>query len=169
MLGFFAVGGAFTGQAQKLSNKQIKTWTIYEGKGGGKAGRIDSYSIDGDGALAETKASKTTIRKIAPADLQQLVKLLRDLKLPWTKTKIVKGDGIYDGVYGGLMITFDGKKYKIEGNSFYAEKQLVLTEPQKQILDRLKQKLAEIRTVQSTKSLIRRTQGALEMASTGRL
>ena len=150
MLGFFAVGGAFTGQAQKLSNKQIKTWTIYEGKGGGRAGKIDSYSIDSDGAFAETKGSKTTTSRIPAADLQELVKLLKDLKLPGTKTKIVKGDGIYDGVYGGLTITLDGKKYKIEGNSFYAEKQLVLLEGQKQTLDRLKRKLTEIRAAQLT-------------------
>ncbi|MEQ1763405.1 MAG: hypothetical protein ABL984_09705 [Pyrinomonadaceae bacterium] len=150
MLGFFVVGGAFTGQAQKLSIKQIKTWTIYEGKGGGRAGRIDSYSIDSDGAFGETRGTKTTVRKIAAADLQELVKLLKDLKLPGTKTKIIKGDGVYDGIYGGLTITLDGKHYKIEGNSFYDEKQLVLMEPQKKTLDRLKRTLTEIRTAQLT-------------------
>lgn len=131
MLGFFAVGGAFTCQAQELSTKQIKTWTIYEGKGGGRTGKIDSYSIDSDGAFVETKGSKTTTSKIATANLQELAKLLEGLKLPGTKTKLVKGDGIYDGVYGGLTITLGTKKYKIEGNSFYDEKQLVLLEAEK--------------------------------------
>ncbi|MEP6704509.1 MAG: hypothetical protein ABJB34_06870 [Acidobacteriota bacterium] len=150
MLGFFVVGATFSGQAQNLSNKQIKTWTIYEGKGGGRAGKIDSYSIDSDGAFVDTKDSKETTKKIAASDLQELVKLLEGLKLRGTKMKIVKGDGIYDGVYGGLTITLDGKKYKIEGNSFYDEKQLVLMERQKQTLDRLNRKLAEIRTAHLT-------------------
>ena len=140
----FMLGGSLTAEAQRLPGK---TWTIEEGKGGGRAGRMNGYSISSDGMLVETVNSKSTTRKIGSAELQQLANLVEGLRLPGTKTKIVKGAGIYDGYYGGFTVTLDGVKYKLEGNSFYNEKQLVLSESQKRTLDGLKRKLTEIRAM----------------------
>jgi hypothetical protein len=146
ILGFLTVAGSFTAEAQKLSNNKFKTWKISDGQSGGIAGRIENYSISSDGNSIEQANMKTTTQKIDETDLQEIVGLLEELKLPGTKTKLVKGSRIYDGVYGGLTITLDGKDYKIEGNSFYDEKQIVLTAAQKKTLDQLKRKLAQIRT-----------------------
>ncbi len=143
ILGFFVVGAAFTVKAQKLSNK-FKTWEISEGQSGGIAGMIKSYSLDSKGNLIERDGSIETTKKIDETSLQEIVKLLEELKLPRTRTRIVKGDRIYDGVYGDFTIRLDGKVYKVEGNSFYKEKQVVLSASQKKTLDKLKSKLAEI-------------------------
>ena len=149
MLGFLAVGGTFTVKAQKLSNK-FKVWEISEGRSGGRTGRIESSSIGSDGNLIKREGSLKTTKKIDEPDLREIVKLLTELKLPGTKTRIVKGKRIYDGVYGWFTITLDGKDYKLEGSSFYDEKQVALTAAQKKTLDKLKSKLAEIRRIVSS-------------------
>ena len=138
--------GAQSSDPDNPTNKKIPTWRISEAKSGGLRGKTDGYSIDSYGHLVDTKDSKQTTRKVTSAELAELGNILVGLRLPGTKTRMVKGDGIYDGVYGGLTITLDGKDYKIEGNSFYAERQLVLSASQKAGLEQLKQKLAKIRT-----------------------
>ncbi len=148
ILGFFVVGAAFTVKAQKLSNK-FKTWEISEGRSGGIRGMTERYSLDSNGNLIKRQGSTETTQKIGETALLEIVKLLGELKLPGTRTGIVKGDGIYDGIYGGFTIRLDGKVYKVEGKSFYKETQVVLTASQKKTLDELKSKLTEIRRTAS--------------------
>lgn len=146
MFGFLLLGGVSTVKTQKLSNKTFKTWKISAGESGGMPGMIESYSLDSDGNFIEVKNSKTTTKKIDETDLQEFVELLKELKLPASKTKLVKGSRIYDGVYGGFTITLDGKTYKIYGDSFNDQKQVVLTATQKKTFDKLQEKFGQIKT-----------------------
>jgi hypothetical protein len=136
----FTLAACFTANAQ---NASFKTWKITSTQSGGFAGINKVNTLDGDGFLTQTSKGRGVSTEIDAAKLAEIVKLLKGLKLPATKQKTVKGRRIYDGIYTGLVITLDGKDYKIEGSSFGDEKRLALSKKQKAALEKLKAKLKE--------------------------
>lgn len=136
--------GNFTAEAQKLSAKEFKTWTIHSSaflslREGGR-----SFSLDCEGNLEKRSKTGGTKEKLEPSYLQQIVKLLQELDLSQTKTKTVKGKGINDWPYWNFTIDLDGKSFLMEGLSFYDADFRVLTKKEKQIFAQLKEKLMEV-------------------------
>lgn len=121
--------------------KKFKSWEINSGRSGGIAGFIEAASIDSNGNLKKRNGST---EKIEETKLTEIFDLISQLNLPKAKTKIVKGEHIYDGIYSGFSITLDGEVYQLRGNSFYDEKQVILTKRQSKTLQLLEAKLTEI-------------------------
>lgn len=122
-------------------------WKISEWRGGGIRGTVKSVSLDSDGNLNQQNGTKVNNRNVERSLLNEIRKSILDLNLPRTRTKIVKGKRIYDGIYSGLTITLSGKDYKIEGSSFYDAKYVDLTPKQQQLLQQLKEKWESIQTL----------------------
>jgi hypothetical protein len=145
-LGFLVFGFSMA-EAQKTSDKKIKTWAIYYSRfislrEGGR-----SFSLDGRGNLEKSSKKGETKETLVEADLQEIVKLLQELNLPGTKTKTVKGKKIYDYPYWSFTIELNGKSFLMEGFSFNDAKFLVLTKKQEQIFAKLNKKMEEVGAV----------------------
>jgi hypothetical protein len=134
-------------QAQKLSNKKIETWKITSFQSGGIRGFIESSSFDSDGNFERQHGTEKTNEKFDESFVEEINVLIRELDLPRSKMKTVRGKGIYDGIYSGFTITLNGKVYRIEGSSFYDEKYLAPTTKQKETLKKLSELLVKIRTM----------------------
>jgi hypothetical protein len=127
----------------------LKTWKITSSRSGGIAGMIQGYKLDSGGHYNELSKAKKAIRKIEPATLREISKLILELNLPGAKMKTVKGLGIYDGIYESFTITLGSKDYKLEGSSFYSEKQVALTAKQQKTYKKLQELLGGIKTLPS--------------------
>ena len=141
LLLIFTVIASFAANAQ---NAKFKNWVITSSQSGGFAGINKSFTLDSEGSLNRKNRGVENFRKIDQAKINEIEKLIRELKLPGTKSKTFKGKKIYDGIYTSLIITLDGKEYKVEGNSFEDAKFLALSGKQKLTLEKLKAKLAEL-------------------------
>ena len=133
--------GLLTVEAQ---TSQPKTWKITVSQSGGYAGIMKSYTFDNDGNLNRVNKSQQNFEKIDAAKTAEIGRLVKELSLPRTKLKTVKGLRIYDGIYAGIVINLDGKDYAVEGTSFDDAKYLALSKKQKTTLEKLKIKLTEI-------------------------
>lgn len=145
--GFLILTGNFNAQAQKVQGNKIKNWEItYSAfislREGGK-----SFSLDSKGNFEKRSKNNKTNETLKDADLQEIVKLLAELNLPGTKTKTVKGKGIYDYPYWHFTIELDGRSYLMEGLSFDDADYLVLSKKQQRTFAKLKEKLKEIGAV----------------------
>jgi hypothetical protein len=123
---------------------KFKTWKITVSQSGGYTGIMKSYALDNEGKLVRINKNQQIIEIIDPAKTEEIGKLIKELSLPRTKSKTVKGQRIYDGIYSSLVINLEGKDYKVEGNSFDDAKFLALTKKQKGKLEELKAKFNEI-------------------------
>lgn len=135
-----------TASAQKA---KIKTWTITVAQSGGYAGFSNSYTLDNKGNLTRKNKSLENYEKIDDVKTKEIGKLIRDLKLPGTKLKTVKGLRIYDAVYNSFVININGKVYSIEGASFFDAKYVALSAGQKATLEKLKTILKELKGYKS--------------------
>lgn len=150
--GFLMLGCNLAADAQRRSGKEFRTWAIHSSaflslREGGK-----SFSLNDKGVLEKRSKNSETKETVKAADLQQIVKLLRELDLTRTKTKTVKGKGIYDWPYWGFTIEINGKSFLMEGFFFDDANLRVLTKKQTQTFVTLKEKLNEIGTIQKTGS-----------------
>jgi hypothetical protein len=144
ILGFLLILIALGFSAAAAQNAKFKTWKITASEGGGFAGINKSWVLDSDGNLNRDNNGQENFEKIGESKVAEIEKLIKELKLPGTKQKTVKGKRIYDGIYKGLVITLDGKDYKVEGTSFDDAKYLALSKKQQSTLEKLKAKLLEI-------------------------
>lgn len=131
-------------KSQTDKTPTFKAWRISYSQGGGLKGFSKAYSIDSESNLKVKNNKDETIKEVEKSDLSIIKNLLQQLKLPTTKTKVVKGKQIYDGIYSTFTITLDGKDFRVEGSSFYDAKYLYLTKTQQDTLKQLKEKLSEI-------------------------
>jgi hypothetical protein len=128
----------------KAQSSQPKAWKITVLQSGGYAGIMKSYTFDHDGNLNRVNKSQQNFEKIDEAKTGEIGKLVKELNLPRTKLKTVKGLRINDGIYSSIVINLDGKDYAVEGTSFDDAKYLALSKKQKITLEKLKIKLNEI-------------------------
>ena len=135
---------AFGFSVAKAQNMRLKTWKITVSQSGGFAGIMKSYTLDNEGNLKRVNKNQQNSEKIEDVKIQEIGKLVKELKLPGTKLKKVGGDRVYDGIYSSLVINLDGTDYNVEGNSFNDAKFLALNEKQKATLEKLKTKLNEL-------------------------
>jgi hypothetical protein len=145
ILGFLLIFIALGTSAANAQNAKFKTWKITTSQSGGFAGINKTTSLDSDGNLYRVNKNQEEFTKIDDAKLAEIEKLIKELKLPGTKQKTVKGRRIYDGIYNGFVITLDGKEYKLEGTSFDDAKYLALSRKQEATLEKLKAKLRAIK------------------------
>jgi hypothetical protein len=124
---------------------KVKTWSISESQGGGFAGNSKSYTLDSTGDLRRMTRTGENFEKIDEKKIAEIGRLVAALKLPGTKLKTVKGVRIYDGIFTSFVINLDGKAYKIEGTSFDDAKYIDLSAKQKATLEKLKEKLGELK------------------------
>jgi hypothetical protein len=148
LIAIFAIvlfGGYSASKAQNRTNKKINDWTISSSTFIGLREGGRSFSLDSRGVLNKrsTKDGETS-KKVKEDDLREITGLLAALRLPGTKTKIVKGAKVYDYGYWHFGITLDGKYYPMEGFAYNDSRFLVLTKNQKQTFEKLKEKLREI-------------------------
>jgi hypothetical protein len=132
------------GGAVQAQTGQFKTWKISVSESGGYAGLKKNYTLDNDGNLNRAFKDERNFEKVDDAKIAEIGRLVKELKLPGTKLKTVKGLRIYDGIYRGLVITLDGKDYNVEGTSFDDAKYLALSKNQQATLEKLKEKLLEL-------------------------
>ena len=125
----------------------FKSWEITESRTGGFAGIMKSYALDSEGTLSHRDRTTETTTRVSETDISEIRKMLRQLSLPGTNLKTVRGKRIADGFYYSLTITLDKKEYKVEGSSFGPSAYLALTPKQQATLDKLKGKLQEIGAV----------------------
>ena len=144
LLGFLLVFTVAATVAANAQNAKFKKWTITSTQTGGFAGLNNRNSLDSDGNLTRIVKRKETSSRIDQAKIAEIGRLVKELKLPGTKQKTVKGKRIYDGIYTGLVITLDGREYKIEGTSFDDAKYLALSKNQTKKLEKLKAILKEL-------------------------
>ena len=130
--------------AAAAQTAKFKTWKITSAKSGGFAGISLSSTLDSRGNLTRVNKTQEAVEKIDESKVSEISRLIKELNLPRTKLKTVKGRRIYDGIYTGLVITLDGKDYKIEGTTFDDAKYLALTKKQTATLEKLKAKFREI-------------------------
>ncbi len=123
---------------------RIKTWKITVSQSGGFAGINKSYTLDQRGNLNRKNKKRITFEKIENFKIREIGSLIKELRLPGTGLKTVKGDRIYDGIYSGFVINIDGRDFSVGGNSFYDAKYLALSRKQKATLAELKAKLDEL-------------------------
>jgi len=145
ILGFLLIFIALGISVANAQDGKFKTWKITTSQSGGFAGINKTTSLDSDGNLYRVNKNQEDFTKIDESKLAEIGKLIKELKLPGTKQKTVKGRRIYDGIYNGFVITLDGKEYKVEGTSFDDAKYLALSRNQQATLEKLKAKLREIK------------------------
>jgi len=140
-----------SGIAQKTltvrNTNALNTWAIHSSAilSLSEGGR--TFSLDSAGNLQKRTKNIFESKKIVePAELQQIAKLVQKLNLPRTKSRTVKGKGLYDYSYSNLTIMLNGKSFIVEGSSFDDEEFLVLTATQRKTLDQLKRKLETFKT-----------------------
>ncbi len=134
---------AFGFSAVEAQTSKIKTWKITVSQSGGLAGIRKTFTLDNDGNLNRVNKDQQSFEKIEESRIGELGKLIKELNLPRTKLKTVKGIRIYDGIYSGLTINLNGKDYNVEGSSFDDAKFSALNAKQKVTLEKLKKQLAE--------------------------
>jgi hypothetical protein len=134
----------FSFTAVEAQTARFKTWKITVSQSGGFAGIRKSYTLDQKGNLNRVDKTQQNFELIDREKVLEIGKLIKELNLPRTKLKTVKGDKIYDGIYAGLIITLDGKNYHVEGNSFDDAEYLALSAEQRATLEKLKAKLNEL-------------------------
>ena len=127
--------------AASAQSVKFKTWKITVSQSGGFAGINKSYTLDHEGNLNRVSKATSNFQKIDAAQVAEIGRLIRELKLPGTKLKTFKGKRIYDGIYTGLVIALDGREFKVEGTSFDDAQYLALSNRQKAVLEKLKAKL----------------------------
>jgi hypothetical protein len=137
---FMAIGFS----AANAQTTKFKTWKITVSESGGFAGINKNYTLDSEGNLNRTNKDQRNFEKINEAKIAEIGRLVKELKLPGTKLKTVKGKRIYDGIYTGFVITLDGRDFRVDGTSFDDAKYLALSKKQSATLEKLKAKLDEL-------------------------